>query len=139
MDFIGAMSEMAETSEINGDSTFEFSEKANDKFDKIMGDDKIDSSQYEDAPQLTPEERENKFSKLFDVGDFFRKAQFEQMDNIYHFLKPCGDGVLTLEEMPILSGFVAYFEGNISTKIGLKICACIEKLNTGVVKIDLLA
>ena len=50
-----------------------------------------------------------------------------------------GDGVLTLEEMPILSGFVAYFEGNISTKIGLKICACIEKLNTGVVKIDLLA
>lgn len=45
----------------------------------------------------------------------------------------------TLEEMPILSGFVAYFEGNISTKIGLKICACIEKLNTGVVKIDLLA
>ena len=47
MDFIGAMSEMAETSEINGDSTFEFSEKANDKFDKIMGDDKIDSSQYE--------------------------------------------------------------------------------------------
>ena len=52
---------------------------------------------------------------------------------------PCGDGVFTLEEMPILSGFVAYFEGNISTKIGLKICACIEKLNTGVVKIDLLA
>ena len=51
----------------------------------------------------------------------------------------CGDCVLTLEEMPILSGFVAYFEGNISTKIGLKICACIEKLNTGVVKIDLLA
>lgn len=42
----------------------------------------------------------------------------------------CGDSVLTLEEMPILSGFVAYFEGNISTKIGLKICACIEKLNT---------
>lgn len=42
----------------------------------------------------------------------------------------CGDCVLTLEEMPILSGFVAYFEGNISTKIGLKICACIEKLNT---------
>lgn len=41
----------------------------------------------------------------------------------------------TLEEMPILSGFVAYFEENISTKIGLKICACIEKLNTGVVKI----
>ena len=51
----------------------------------------------------------------------------------------CGDSVLTLEEMPILSGFVAYFEGNISTKIGLKICACIEKLNMGVVKIDLLA
>lgn len=42
----------------------------------------------------------------------------------------CGDCVLTLEKMPILSGFVAYFEGNISTKIGLKICACIEKLNT---------
>lgn len=81
MDFIGAMSEMAETSEINGDGAFEFSEKANDKFDNIMGDDKIDSSQYEDAPQLTPEERESKFSKLFDAGDFFRKAQSEQMDN----------------------------------------------------------
>ena len=51
----------------------------------------------------------------------------------------CGDGVFAVEEMPILSGFVAYFEGNISTKIGLKICACIEKLNMGVVKIDLLA
>lgn len=51
----------------------------------------------------------------------------------------CGDGVFAVEEMPILSGFVGYFEGNISTKIGLKICACIEKLNTGVVKIDLLA
>ena len=47
--------------------------------------------------------------------------------------------MLAVEEMPILSGFVACFEGNISTKIGLKICACIEKLNTGVVKIDLLA
>ena len=34
--------------------------------------------------------------------------------------------MLTLEEMPILSGFVAYFEGNISTKI----CVCIEKLNS---------
>lgn len=28
----------------------------------------------------------------------------------------CGERLLTLEEMPILSGFVACFEGNISTK-----------------------
>lgn len=51
----------------------------------------------------------------------------------------CGDCLLTIAQSSSLSGFVAYFEGNISTKIGLKICACIEKLNTGVVKIDLLA
>ena len=47
--------------------------------------------------------------------------------------------MLTIAQSSSLSGFVAYFEGNISTKIGLKICARIEKLNTGVVKIDLLA
>ena len=54
-------------------------------------------------------------------------------------LMACGDCLLTIAQSSSLSGFVAYFEGNISTKIGLKICACIEKLNTGVVKIDLLA
>lgn len=81
MDFIGAMGEMAEAPEINGNSAFGFSEKANDKFDKIMGDDKIDSSQSEDVLQLTREERESKFSKLFDVGDFFRKTQLEQMES----------------------------------------------------------
>ena len=59
--------------------------------------------------------------------------------HLYWQLMACGDCLLTIAQSSSLSGFVAYFEGNISTKIGLKICACIEKLNTGVVKIDLLA
>jgi len=45
-----------------------------------------------------------------------------------------GDSMLTLEEMPILSGFVAYFEGNISTKIKMywkKLRFCNEFFNQG--------
>ena len=36
----------------------------------------------------------------------------------------CGDGMFTLEEMLSLSGVEGDFRGNISTKNGLKICAC---------------
>lgn len=36
--------------------------------------------------------------------------------------EPCGDCVFTVKEMPSLSGLEAYIEGNISTKMRIKIC-----------------
>lgn len=59
-----------------------------------------------------------------------------------HQFKPdisCGGGCLAVEETLILCGLEGDFCGNISTKLPSKICACIGKVNTGVVKIDLLA
>ena len=44
------------------------------KFDKLMGDDKILVEEKASPERLTPEERESKFGKLFDVGDFFKKS-----------------------------------------------------------------
>ena len=86
-------------------------------------------------------ERFDKSKKMGDKTKELCSHIADELKGVCSFVSDntCGDCVLTLEEMPILSGFLAYFEGNISTKIGLKICACIEKLNTGVVKIDLLA
>ena len=86
-------------------------------------------------------ERFDKSKKMGDKTKELCSHIADELKGVCSFVSDntCGDSVLTLEEMPILSGFVACFEGNISTKIGLKICACIEKLNMGVVKIDLLA
>jgi hypothetical protein len=81
MDFLGGMSEISEASEIKDSSGSEISQESLEKFDKIMGDDKIESQQPEEAPELTPVEAEHKFSKLFDVGDFFKKSEVNSMQN----------------------------------------------------------
>lgn len=47
-----------------------------DKFDRLMGDDKIQAlypETYEYLPRLTSDERAVKFTKLFEEGDFFEK------------------------------------------------------------------
>jgi hypothetical protein len=79
MDFLGGLSEMAETSEFKGVEGCEISKEANDKFDKLMGDDNIKDviPEQQNRPKLDPVERENKFSKLFDIGDFFKKETAE--------------------------------------------------------------
>ena len=81
MDFLGGMSEMSEASEIKDSDGSEVSQESLDKFDKIMGDDKIEPQQPDEAPDLTSTEAENKFSKLFDVGDFFKKSEVNSMQN----------------------------------------------------------
>lgn len=74
MDFLGGLSEMSETSELKGVKGCEISNETNDKFDKLMGDDNIKGiiPEQQDRPKLDPVERENKFNKLFDIGDFFK-------------------------------------------------------------------
>ena len=76
MDFLGGLSEISETSEMKGMEGYEISKESNEKFDKLMGDDKLRETlpeQQDNRPELNPVERENKFNKLFDIGDFFKK------------------------------------------------------------------
>lgn len=79
MDFIGEIGKMVEITEIKADGGFGFSEVAKEKFEKILGDDKIDTSEENDFVTLTPEERQNKFNQLFDVGDLFEKHPKERV------------------------------------------------------------
>lgn len=81
MNFLSGMSETLEASEIKDSAGSEISQESLEKFDKIMGDDKIESQQPEESPDLTPVEVENKFCKLFDVGDFFKKSEVNSMRN----------------------------------------------------------
>ncbi len=76
MDFFCGLSEISEASELKGVAGCEISKEANDKFDKLMGDDNIKgvTPEQQDRPKLDPVERENKFNKLFDIGDFFKKG-----------------------------------------------------------------
>lgn len=79
MDFFSGVGELSETSEIKGTEEKEISSETNKKFDKLMGDDKISESSTEtkDECRLSPEERENKFDSLFDMGDFFEEDMYQ--------------------------------------------------------------
>lgn len=83
MDFLSGLSEMSETSEFKGVEGREISKEANDKFDKLMGDDNIKDviPEQQDRPKLDSVERDNKFSKLFDIGDFFKIGTAETRQN----------------------------------------------------------
>lgn len=74
MDFLGGMSELSEGSEVKSESNNGFSKESLNKFDKIMGDDNTKAEEIDDRPQLNHEEKEIKFSKLFDLGDLFEKS-----------------------------------------------------------------
>ncbi len=74
MDFSGNVSEWAEISEGGDSGKREISQTSLDKFDRLMGDDKIQAQYWETReyqPKLTPDEREEKFTQLFEEGDFF--------------------------------------------------------------------
>ena len=74
MDFSGGISEWAEISEGGDSGKREISQASLDKFDRLMGDDKIQAQYWETReyqPKLTPDEREEKFTQLFEEGDFF--------------------------------------------------------------------
>ena len=75
---LGKMSDVTETKAENKPS---FSRESLEKFDKIMGDDKLESISKSDEskPSLTPEEIESKFRKLFEEGDFF---EMTDVDNV---------------------------------------------------------
>lgn len=76
MDFLSGLSEISEASEVKGMEEHEISKESNEKFDKLMGDDKlreVTPEQQDNRPKLSPVERENKFNRLFEIGDFFKK------------------------------------------------------------------
>lgn len=88
MDFPGGLSEMSETSELKCVEASEISKEANDKFDKLMGDDNIEevTPEQHERLKIDPVEREKKFSKLFDFGDFFQRepnSAYESNGNTY--------------------------------------------------------
>ena len=82
MDF-SSKGEISEIPETEGDvKDTQFSQESLDKFDKLMGDDKIEAISLldrEEIPKLEPSERESKFSKMFDIGDFFKKPEVNTM------------------------------------------------------------
>jgi hypothetical protein len=70
MDFFGDIGRISEVSGIKESEEKSISKKALDKFDKLMGDDKlegINNKDVEDVSALTPAETEDKFDKL--MGD----------------------------------------------------------------------
>lgn len=82
MDFLGSMNEVSEASEIKGCEKKDISKEACDKFDRLMGDDKLEGAYPEDENRKVksdPIERENKFSRLFDFGDFFDKREASEI------------------------------------------------------------
>lgn len=79
MDFPGGIKEMSDVSEIKNSDDGEISQDALDKFDAIMGDDKIEVKQREESPELSPAEIESKFNTLFDGGDFFKQSEVHHL------------------------------------------------------------
>lgn len=80
-DGTGELTEVSETKRIEDQG---FSREADDKFDKLMGDDKIeDATGYEniEKPKLTPIEREIKFDKLFGFDDIDEKNEVAALPN----------------------------------------------------------
>lgn len=82
MEIIGRMEDMSEVHETNKDGQG-FSQKALDKYDKLFGDDGLERFAYCDKliPELKDSERENKFYKLFDGGDFFKNSENGNITN----------------------------------------------------------
>lgn len=77
MHYLGGSSEILEVSEVKSEKDNSFSTESLNKFDKIMGDDKINTKKLDDCPTLSHEEKEIKFSKLFDQGDLFEKSHVD--------------------------------------------------------------
>lgn len=81
MNFFSEMSELSEISKIKDKNKFTFSSESLDKYDKIMGDDKLYVGKTEILSQLDNQEIEDKFSKLFDYGDFFEQSPVNESNN----------------------------------------------------------
>lgn len=76
MDFLGGLSDISEDSEMKGMEENDISKETNEKFDKLMGDDNLRAEtpeQQDNRSELSSVERENKFNRLFEIGDFFQK------------------------------------------------------------------
>lgn len=81
MDFLGGGREISEASELKSSVEYEPSQKALDKFDKIVGDDKLKAKVREEPSDFTSDEIERKFDRLFDNGDLFKKPAVENLQN----------------------------------------------------------
>ncbi|MEY8518891.1 DNA/RNA non-specific endonuclease [Lachnospiraceae bacterium 29-84] len=83
MEFRGGMDGVSEVSEVKGTERKEIPKAVRDKFDHLMGDDWIKEAALErgsQRPALNPTEREEKFNRLFDSGDFFEEPKALGMD-----------------------------------------------------------
>ena len=83
VELIGAISEISEASEVSDvkeEGSQGLSPELSDKFDKLMGDDRIPVVEKETPKELTPEERVMKFNKLFDKGDFFKIPAHSELE-----------------------------------------------------------
>lgn len=75
MEWLSGIKEISEAEKANSDEKPKFDEKTLGKYDKILGDDKIEvknSSDESESRLLSSSEREQKFRKLFDFGDMFK-------------------------------------------------------------------
>jgi len=83
MEFRGGMDGTSEVSEVKGTERREIPKAIRDKFDHLMGDDRIKEAALENGnqkPVLNPAEREEKFNRLFDSGDFFEAHKAQDME-----------------------------------------------------------
>ncbi|MCC8152374.1 MAG: HNH endonuclease [Lachnospiraceae bacterium] len=85
MEHLGGGNEISETPESVGGANQEFSRETLDRYDRLMGDDRIEN-QTEDGENpeisvLTDEERQRKFDKLFESGDFFQNLRGDCSEN----------------------------------------------------------
>lgn len=83
MDLFGDFNDISEAYEVKNTEEDKISKEADEKLDKLMGDDILELyPEQEDIPRLDPIERENNFNKLFEIGDFFDK-EITQSDSNY--------------------------------------------------------
>lgn len=100
MDCIGGINEISKISEIHESEKKTISKEILDKFDKLMGDDKIHFKPLEDEEQwhkLDSSEIERKFNGLFDVGDFFKTKENFNIGNIERTDREMICGTVNLE------------------------------------------
>lgn len=81
MNFLGIMGKKLELPKLNNDVENKFSNESLNKFDKIMGDDNIKIDQLKEEKSITSSKAEDKFNKLFDTGDYFKRYEIDDFQD----------------------------------------------------------
>lgn len=103
MDGFGRKGERLDITQMKGDTEKAFSPQALAKYDKMLGDDRLESGMKEDSPELSPGEMKEKYDRLFgeegadpdDKSAYITENAGESRENIH-------DGLTDQERIKVL-------------------------------------